>query len=471
MVRYLRDQIDPRWAWAPYEPDAERPWDLRLAGHVYRRAGFGATYQELQEALRAGPKATIDRLLQGGDGQEAFDRECQTMAEAIQAQADDLPLRAWWLYVMLHTPHPLREKMTLFWHNHFATSQAKVLNVAYMLRQNQLLRQHALGRFGPLLQAISKDPAMLIWLDTVESKKGKPNENYARELMELFSLGIGHYTEADIRQAARAFTGWEIKQDRFFFNRTQHDATSKTVFGQSGPLIGEDVVRLCLQQTACASFLARKLFRYFISETLAPDADLIEPLAKAFRDSDYDVMLIVETMLRSNLFFSDHAYRARVKSPTEFGVGLVRSLNGKVGTIGLAQAMENLGQKLFFPPSVKGWDGGTQWLHSTTLLQRQNLAQAITSTEDQRFGRRCDPAQLIKQQRVPEQDDAAVVQFFVDLFLQNDLPEEARQRLTLYRRESAKHRYPPFWTEEDVREHRLRTLAYLVISQPEYQLD
>lgn len=465
------NSIDPQWAWAPFEPSQERPWDLALAGHLYRRAAFGASYAELQAAVMAGPQTTVDRLLQGGKGQEAFHRECQIMAQAIEAQADDVPLRAWWLYVMLNTPHPLQEKLTLFWHNHFATSQAKVNNVAYMLGQNQLLRQHAMGKFGPMLQAISKDPAMLVWLDTIESKKGKPNENYARELMELFSLGIGHYTETDIRQAARAFTGWEIKQNRFFFNRSQHDEGSKTVFGQTGSFVGEDIVRICLSQTACAPFIVRKLIRAFVSETLTANDALIAPLTKKFRESDYDIRQVVEMMLRSNLFFSKHAYRARVKSPTELGVGMVRSLEGHVGTLGLAQAMENLGQKLFFPPSVKGWDGGTHWLNSTTLLQRQNFAQAITSTEDQRFGRRCDPARLPKRYNIPEQDDAAVVQFFLELFVQNDLPDEARHKLHHYRTESARHRYPPFWTEQDVREHRLRTLAYLVMTQPEYQLD
>ncbi|HMP01222.1 MAG TPA: DUF1800 domain-containing protein [Gemmatales bacterium] len=470
MLRTTRLDLDPAWAWQPYRPSAATPWDLRKAGHLLRRAGFGATRAELDEAGAAGPEATIERLLQGGPGGAEFDELAEQMASHIAQTNADEPMRAWWLYLMLHSPHPLREKMTLFWHNHFATSQAKVNNVDYMLQQNALFRRQALGDFRVLLQEVSKDPAMLVWLDTVESKKGRPNENYARELMELFSLGIGHYTEHDIREAARAFTGWELRRDRFHFNTREHDRSVKQVFGRSGPFTGEEVVRLCLEQQAAPLFLVRKLCRCFISETHEFSDELVQPLATELRQLGYDVGRIVARMLRSNLFFAPLAYRARIKSPTTYVLGILRGLEANVGTVGVAQLCENLGQKLFYPPSVKGWDGGAAWLNSTTLLLRQNAALALTSTEDVRFGRRCDPDVLAQKHQVPD-DDQAQVAFFLNLFLQDDVPTETRQALLDYARTSRTLTYPVYWTEKDRAAHRLRTLCYLVLTQPEMQLE
>lgn len=462
--------IDPVWAWQAYRPTAQEPWDLKKVGHLYRRAAFSSTRSEQEQALADGPEKTLDRLLAGGPGLAEFDRQVEQMAAHLAEANDDEPMRAWWLYVMLRTPHPLREKLTLFWHNHFATSNAKVNNVAYMLQQNALFRRQALGSFRSLLQEVSKDPAMLVWLDTIQSKKGQPNENYARELMELFSLGIGHYTEHDIREAARAFTGWEIRRDRFFFNAGQHDKSVKKVFGKSGPFTGEQIVDLCLEVTAAPRFIVRKLCRHFISDTLEFSDELIAPLAQTFQQSGFDVGRTVEQLLRSNLFFSAHAYRARVKSPTAFILGIIRGLEANVGTVGVAQLSENLGQKLFYPPSVKGWDGGAAWLNSTTVLLRQNAALAMTSTEDNRFGRRCDPYALAQKHQVPDEDEAQVA-FFLKLFLQEDVPSATRQALLDYARTSRTMVYPVYWTPEDRAAHRLRTLCYLVLTQPEFQLE
>src|SRR5438876_324682 len=218
-------RIDPRWAWEPYRPNDKAPWNLKRAGHLYRRAAFGAAHTELQAAVKKGPQKAIDDLLAGGPGQDAFDKQTEALAESIVRVNNGQQLRDWWLYRMLYTPHPLREKLTLFWHNHFATSNRKVNNAGYMLTQYELMRRHAQGNFRTLLQEMSHHPAMMVWLDTILSQRGRPNENYARELMELFSLGINNYrrpdtrnyTEQDIREAARAFTGWRIDNDRGVF--------------------------------------------------------------------------------------------------------------------------------------------------------------------------------------------------------------------------------------------------------------
>jgi uncharacterized protein (DUF1800 family) len=240
--------VDPHWAWQPYRPSVEVPWNLQRVGHLYRRAAFGATYAELEAGVRAGPEALIAQLLKGGPGLTEFDAAMEPLAQNIARYNDVAHLRAWWLTRMLHSPHPLQEKITLFWHNHFATSYAKVQSARFMLGQYELMRRHALGRFSELLREMSSDPAMLIWLDGRDSKKGNPNENYARELMELFSLGIGHYTEKDIREAARAFTGWEIQGTKVVFNSIQHDDGKKSVLGQTGNWKADDIARICLEQ-------------------------------------------------------------------------------------------------------------------------------------------------------------------------------------------------------------------------------
>ena len=225
--------------------------------------------------------------MSGGPTLAAFNQQMDDMAASLNMNSEE-EVRAWWIFRILQSPFPLKERLTLFWHNHFATSNAKVRNLSYMLGQNQLMRRNALGSFRTMLEEMSKDPAMMIWLDTALSKKGQANENYARELMELFSLGIGHYTEQDVREGARAFTGWEIVNGKFHLNSYEHDSGEKQFLGKSGNWGGEDIVRICLEQDAAAYFITGKLFRFFISDTVPPTRDLLEPLARRFRESDYD---------------------------------------------------------------------------------------------------------------------------------------------------------------------------------------
>jgi uncharacterized protein (DUF1800 family) len=464
--------MNPDTAWAPYTPTADNPWDLRKAGHLYRRAAFGATWAELQQALADGPEKTLDHLLAGKPETDDFARTSEYMASerSLPPGAPTTRLAAWWLDRILKTSHPLREKLTLFWHNHFATSNAKVRNARLMLSQYRLLNRFALGSFAELLVEMSvSDPAMMVWLDAKDSTRGKPNENYARELMELFSLGIGHYTEADIREAARAFTGYEVKAGNGTLNAKQHDPTDKKVLGKSGAFKGDDVARICLEQPACPRFVVGKLYRFLISESESPPAELIDPLADQYRASGFDTGKLVGAMLRSNLFFGEAAYRRRIKSPVDFVVGIVRGLEGRVGPLRLAEATETLGQALFAPPSVKGWDGGPAWLNAQTLLARQNLALAMTSTEDVRFGSRADPAALLAKHGKP--DDEAAVEFLLGVFLQADVPGETRGRLIDYLKQTRSAKYPAYWTADDTANHRLRAVAHMVLTLPEFQLD
>ena len=458
-------------AWEPYRPTAGSPWDLPKVGHLYRRAAFGATWADLQQGLKDGPERTIDRLLSGSPADPDYTRTSDYMASerSLPSGAPGTQLAAWWLSRILRSPHPLREKITLFWHNHFATSHAKVQNARHMLGQYRLTHRHALGDFRELLREMSLDPAMMVWLDTVASKKGKPNENYARELMELFSLGIGNYTETDIREAAKAFTGYEVKDGKGVLNAKEHDDAEKTVLGRKGKWKAEDIVKVMLDQPACPRFIVRKLVRFLVAESDAFGPEVIDPLADEYRKSGFDTGKLVETILRSNLFFSPAAYRQKVKSPVDFAVGIVRGLEGNVGPLGLAQALESLGQVLFAPPSVKGWDGGPAWLNGQTLLFRQNLALSLTSTNDNRFGRRCDPVAVLKKHG--RETDAQVVDFLLAVFLQNDVSADARTKLLDYLGSSKKVKHPVYWTDEDAANHRLRTAAHLTLTLPEFQLD
>lgn len=468
--------VDPRWAWQRYRPGDNSPWDLKKVGHLYRRASFGATMSELEEGLRNGPDRTIDLLLQGKPDRDNFLPMTGDLVASIRQGNNNQQASAWWLYRMLYAPHPLREKLTLFWHNHFATSNRKVNNAGYMLGQYELMRRHAQGNFRSLLREMSTDPAMMVWLDTSQSQRNQPNENYARELMELFSLGINNYrrpgqrnyTEQDIREAARAFTGWRLENGRPVFHDNQHDPGDKNVLGQTGRWRSDDIVRICLEQESAAYFIAAKLFRFLVSETIPATPELLEPLARSFRDSDYNFGEMLETVLRSNLFFSPQAYRSRVKPPVDFATEIVHGLQGRMGTIPLVGVLEGVGQRPFYPPSVAGWEGGRAWLNGQTLLFRQNLALGLTSTTDDRFGRRTDPARIIRDRDL--HSDAEIVDFFLRLFLQGDVSAASRQRLLDYARQAHDNRVPVFWSARDVEDQRVRAICHLVLTLPEFQL-
>ncbi len=372
-------KIDPATVWQPWQPEPKE-WSVKWAGHLFQRAGFGASPDELERAVKEGYAATLDRFLQGSPETAKREEMLADLGEELARDEEGASnLRGWWIYGMLHSGHPLREKLTLFWHNHFATSINKVQSPLLMVRQNQTLRKHALGKFRPFLLDMSRDVAMLLWLDSNENVKAHPNENYAREVMELFSLGVGNYTEKDVQEAARAFTGWHTdgEQRRFVFNADEHDDGMKTVLGKTGKWNGDDVLKIILDRPAAARFLVSKLFRDFVSEA-DPPKGLLDPLEERFRKSDYDIADLVRTILSSRLFFSEHAYLKRVKSPVEFALGSVMAAwTGSVAPSNLVNELDGMGQSLFAPPNVKGWPGGKIWLNNATLLARNNFAEWV----------------------------------------------------------------------------------------------
>jgi hypothetical protein len=485
------DQVDPAQAWEPWQPSATA-WNLKWAGHLYRRAAFGAGLPELREAMRRGLPKTLDLLLDGQPGAAAREQTLGALGEQVAKEDDATNLRGWWMYLILNGPHPLREKLTLFWHNHFATSIAKVQRTELMFRQNQLLRRHALGKFRPFVLDMSRDPAMLIWLDSNSNIRGKANENYARELMELFTLGVGHYSEKDVREAARAFTGWHTDGEQFEFNADFHDDGPKTLLGRSGTLDGGDVVRILLDRPEAARFLVRKLYRAFISESASPPPRLLEPLAERFRKGDYDIAAVLRTMLHSRLFFSEHAYRQRIKSPVEFVAGTARALvkidQAELPPTVLAAQVGAMGQPLFEPPTVKGWAGGRAWLNSATVLARNNFAETAASglypaqvdAPANGFAVAAppaeapaapkgpapeppphrDPAGLVREEKAatPEQ----MVDVLVLALLQGDVPAKARGRLVAFVKDGR-----PKGKDVD---RRVREAAHALVTMPEYQL-
>jgi hypothetical protein len=353
--------------------------------HLLRRAGFGARPDEWPLYEKLGVAGTTDFLLYPEKTPDVM----QVLLGQIQEDFVDFDeiesVRSWWLLRMMRTRRPLEEKMTLFWHQHFATANYKVNNPRLMWQQNELFRKHALGNFRSLLQAVVHDGAMLIWLDGAENRAGKPNENFAREVMELFAIGIGNgYSEKDIQEAARALTGWRFADNyRVVFDPFLHDDGPKTVFGQTANFHGDDVIDLIAAHPATGNFLAAKLFRYFVHDN--PSKADIEPVAQAYYSSGYDVRAMLETLLKAPAFYSAQAMYSRIKSPVEFAVMAMRSLNAPMTAVKeLQKNLNNMGQELFNPPSVKGWDGGASWINSRTLMARMSFTGELTGAMSRR---------------------------------------------------------------------------------------
>jgi uncharacterized protein (DUF1800 family) len=448
---------DPGWAWAPYELDARRPRNLAWAAHLYRRAAFGAGWGQLQQALAEGPQRTVDKLLRPPPDVEAFNRRCDESENVAAGSVDGL--QAWWLRRMMETPHPLLEKMTLFWHGFFAVNAGPVNNPQLMKEHVRLLRRQALGSFASLLPAIARDPAMLLGLGAETNRKAAPNDGFVRPLLETFTVGPGHFTEEDVQAAARAFTGRFVLRGQLRHLSQEHDQTVKRLLGREGNFSAEDVTRIPLEEPATARTVVRRLYRWLISETEEPSDARIAPLAESFA-KDYDVGKLVETMLRSNLFFSPQAYRQRVKSPLEFGLGIVKALEQMVSATQLSQDAAHLGQDLCRPPTVKGWTGGRHWISTATLAGRHNLAAALL-LGGKPYDGKLDPWAVAQKHGYTTPEAAA--RFLLDLLLQGDLEPSVREALL--------QNMGTLATDDDGGPGTtLRRLAYAVATLPEYQL-
>lgn len=431
---------------APFRPTPADPWTRVRAAHLLRRAGFAPDESEIQRAIELGPAETIDRLIDSADDTER-NQELDELGEQVAQQKDIANLRGWSLLRMRHSARPLHARLGLFWHGHFATSNTKVNSPPLMLRQLRTIERLGAGPLEDLFLAMARDPAMIIWLDGNENVKGRPNENFARELFELFTLGVGNYSETDIQEAARAFTGWHQRSGRFRFVERAHDDNAKTVLGVTGRLDGVDVVKAALARPACARFIAVKLLREFLCPD--PTDDLIEAVSGRLRETGNHIGETVRTLLASRAMFDNRYYRARIKSPVEFVLGAVRSLQMSVPAPPLADATSQMGQRLFEPPSVKGWDGHRAWLNTATMLVRLNFAERVTVAGTDHL----DPAALSNGHNLSAPEEAA--RFCLELTLDGRAPEVLHRAIAS--------------TSESLDES-MRHALRLLLASPEYQL-
>ncbi len=398
----MTNETDNVSVWTPYEPDDDAPWNLRRVVHLHRRVVFGACWSEIQRDLAEGPEAAVSRVLDGTARAEGVPEGFEQLAGVIGAAAVDSGsaerLKAWWLYRCLFSPHPLEERLTLMWHNHFATSNLKVNDLRLMKQQNDTLRKHALSPFGVMLRDIVHDPALLEWLDASSNRAGQPNENLARELMELFALGIGNYSEDDVKEAARALTGWTVRQNEFRNLESLHDEGEKTILSRTGNFDGDNLVDILIDEPAVARRLAWRLTNEFFGTGVVDDCALDE-LAEGLRTHNLDIHWGVGMILRSQLFFSDTNINSRVCDPVTFLIAPLRAIEcwrNPPATLILAEWIERMGQDLFSPPNVGGWAGGKSWLSTRTVVARANYASALVE------GRLANPIQPPDLQEVFE---------------------------------------------------------------------
>ncbi|HEX7261041.1 MAG TPA: DUF1800 domain-containing protein [Luteolibacter sp.] len=503
-------------------PQAENSWTLFEAAHLLNRAGFGGSPSSIKALHALGRVKAVNFLIAPTEPLDAFpvpawcnDEQAladmrarveqrqamqKSMRELSPEDADklkrdanqefqkenrqrSLEAQGWWFRRLLETRAPLREKMTLFWHDHFASSIQKVKQPVLMVRQNELFRRNAFGSFRDLTQAVLMDPAMMLYLDTQSSKKGMPNENFAREVMELFTLGEGHYTEQDIREAARAFTGYQLNRmnGKVFHNKRQWDGGDKTVFGKTGPFTGKDIIAIVFEKPEAARFMTGKLWEFFVYEK--PSAAALDALTAIFRKADFQIAPLLREIFLSREFYAEASIRSQIKSPIQYIIALLKQLEIARPPSGFPiNAEQQLGQVLFMPPNVAGWDWGQAWINTNTLLTRYNLAGfltkgaddadgSMTGERDKTPGMAPGPKRMGRGWKGPDYDKIApralreipadLVDSLIFRFFQNPLPAKARGSFI----EFATTKKGAVFTNQEIGE-----LCHLILSTPYYQL-
>lgn len=485
------------------DPIDDPQWNIDCARHLLNRAGFGVPHGLVQHLASLSPASAVNELVDWEERAKPYatpdyltlpatlrrlreeyaflgedERRMKTQELRKQEREAITRLQAWWIERMATTPCPLQEKMALFWHGHFATSAQKVQSSYINYTLNDLFRRQATGNFKSLAIAVGQSPAMLRYLDNGQSTKRQPNENWARELMELFTVGKGHYTEDDIKAGARAFTGWGFNDEGFRFREEAHDFGEKTFMGRTGDFDGWNIFNILFEQPATAEFISRKFCRFFAYEE--PEEELVQGLADTMRQSGYEVKPVLRQLFLSKAFYGPSAVGSQVKSPAQFVVGLAADLGVERPPWKLmAQASDRLGQRLFFPPNVKGWDGNRAWINANTLLIRYNLPAEVAS----RASRPGKPAQdtmmseaaktplpwspdsLLQQMRFATAGECVAVleRHFLSVPLQNE------QRQILLETLGVPELAAPL-TPEGIPQKNLLAALHLLLSSAEYQL-
>jgi uncharacterized protein (DUF1800 family) len=491
----------------PFVPSAADPFDAVKAAHLLNRATFGGRPEEIRAVMQLGPARAVDALLDFPDAPateqsqtdlpdlsaiEDYPRTFEQRRKLLmdktpeerQALIQQLNMKnrqalaatlRWWIRRMAWGPYPLQEKLTLFWHGHFTTSARDDRSAFAMWQQNETLRRNAAGNFRSFVKQISRDPAMLDYLNNQQNRKQKPNENYARELMELFTLGLGNYTELDIKEAARAFTGWGHDGEQFVFRKFDHDYGPKTFFGRTGNFDGDDIIEIILSHRQCAPYIASRLLTFFVQEN--PDPEICQSLGNVLRENNYDLRPALATMFTSRLFYSPQVIGGQIKSPVQLMVGTMRLLDVEPQNfMQVVAALEQMGQVPFNPPNVKGWPGGRMWISTSTLFVRYNTAvwlagggRAVAGGRGGGgggarflrtrggFGRSDDQSPQFEPQ--PNGDTPGqIVDAWVARLIQRPIAADRRQVLL------------DALGESPAAEASLKRMIQLIVSMPEYQL-
>ena len=466
--------------------------DIPLLAHLMRRAGFGGRYDELEDNAARGYDATLDWLLHPEREPETDDDLSIRFTPTYIIPPGYAAALARWIYRILNGSRPLEEKMALFWHGVFATGFSKLNTAVAMWQQYEMLRRHGMGNFRTLLIELSKNPAMIYWLDNCDNHKEEPNENWGRELLELFSLGVGNYTETDVKSVARAFTGWTYSdnlprvpyqyfENRFEYRAWDHDDSEKTFLGETGHFNGEDILDIIVKQPATARFIARHLYNFFVGDeppvpswpyTPPNNPEAVDLLAKTLVDSGYELRPVLEVLFKSDFF--KNARFSKVKSPFELVVGTVRLVGDfttdlgtfpKSGLSALAGQAGNMGQQVFNPPSVEGWHTGQEWIDSGALLQRINFASA-------RVGDASKPGVRLILDRLADRGPVLSPDAFVDGCLDLmgglDLEEGTREALVRHAGRGGELRCGTT-DDREAFEGRATEMLQLIVATSEYQ--
>lgn len=461
-----------------------------MAAHLLNRAGFGGTPSEIDALLAQGVRKAVRSFLQADEDGDLFPvpslvepparfefkkREKAALTDEdrrlLRKELNDadrlsmLELRIWWLNRMRYTSAQLREKATLFWHGHFATSNQKVNDPYLMWQQNETLRAYALGKFPDLLKAMSRDPAMIRWLDLGLSRKDHPNENFAREVMELFSLGEGHYSEADIQEAARAFTGYRVnpKTGGFTFRVRDFDPNPKTFFGKTGPFTGDEIIDAIVAQPQCARFIGRKLWVFFVASN--PSEEIITQVADLLLSNGYDIGATLQVIFQSAEFYSPKVIHHQIKGPIQWIIQTTKILEIPLPDEQvLESSLAALGQVLFAPPNVKGWDGDRAWISASSLLYRYNLATYLLSGKARVLGGGKSKTSVIPLTQIAPPESRSSADHLLDplafRIFNAPIEQKARSNYLAYL-----GKYPAPYADTTVID-----LMQLMMGTPEYQL-
>ena len=458
--------------------------DIALMAHLMRRAGFGATREELEERAARGYQATVEELL-NPENQPDLDRYELVRYHPWTWKPGTLPGMgaAEWLWFMVNTQRPLEEKMALFWHQVFATGVSKVDHYDEITRMVAMFREKGMGSYKELITEISKNPAMIYWLDNCENHAEAVNENWGRELLELFSMGVGNYTEVDVREASRAFTGWTIEPKlprgplgrhdwNFTYLPSDHDEAEKTFLGETGNFNGDDIIDIVCQHPATATFIARHLYNYFVADeaqvpawavTPPRDQDAIDALADAFVDSGYDIKAVLRVLFNSDFF--KEARFARLKNPAEVVVGTMKLVGGygfpAPGIGELSRQAQYMGQDLLNPPSVEGWHTGVEWINSGSLMRRINFTADLVGDLER-------PGVQSIINRLKAQGDLSpegFVDICLDLMGPLNVNQETRQELV----EHASAGGTLTWNDAATAGERISEMLQLIVSLRDYQ--